>query len=169
MDPKNGEISRAMRNRCIEVCMNPVSVDSQDTIALLEVAGITVLFFFLKTSFILTPSSFLLPPSSFLLPPSSFLPPSLLPPSSLLPPFPSYLPPSSLPSFFTNSDLFLKSKILPKMMITFHEHMRGHPLMANNLNLRDLIHWANLFLEQVQRGLPVKKSLFSAAKQAYQR
>lgn len=55
-------------------------------------------------------------------------------------------------------------------MINFHENIRARfPVSANTFTLRDLMHWANLFLEQTNRGLPFKKSLFAAAKQAYQR
>lgn len=40
MDPHNGEISRAMRNRGIEVCLLEHEVDSRDTLTLLNAAGI---------------------------------------------------------------------------------------------------------------------------------
>jgi hypothetical protein len=40
MDPRNGEISRAMRNRGIEVCLLDPPVMSRDTMLLLGAAGI---------------------------------------------------------------------------------------------------------------------------------
>lgn len=40
MDPKNGEISRAMRNRGIEICLLPPKTMSRDTEMMLENAGV---------------------------------------------------------------------------------------------------------------------------------
>ena len=40
MDPHNGEVSRAMRNRGIEICLLEHEVDSRDTLTLLNAAGI---------------------------------------------------------------------------------------------------------------------------------
>ena len=40
MDPKNGEISRAMRNRGIEIALNDLPVDSHDTRKLLASIGL---------------------------------------------------------------------------------------------------------------------------------
>ena len=42
MDPKNGSISRAMRNRGIEICLFPIDAESKDTEDLLKNIGVQV-------------------------------------------------------------------------------------------------------------------------------
>lgn len=41
MDPKNGTISRAMRNRCIEIVLFAIPVPSYDSTTLLKSIGVT--------------------------------------------------------------------------------------------------------------------------------
>jgi len=53
-------------------------------------------------------------------------------------------------------------------MVDFHSTL-ALSLPATSLTLRDLLHWGKLYQEQLSRGIPLKKSLFSGAKQAYQR
>ncbi len=105
MDPLNGEISRAMRNRGIEISLLPLETVSHDTLLLLNGIGIPGLW-------------------------------------------------------------------LARLMIDFHHCLEKDRIFSgaeSSLTVKDLLHWASLTMEQLQRGVPLSQSLAEAMELVYVR
>ncbi|KAH3757277.1 AAA ATPase midasin [Pelomyxa schiedti] len=104
MDPRNGEVSRAMRNRGIEIFVPPMQASSEDTIQILNSIGI---------------------------------------PGSEIP--------STMAEFHTNVSTHMQS------------------LSEWGYSMRDLLHFAQLTLDQAQKGMGLILSLYISMEQVYLR
>jgi MoxR-like ATPase len=104
MDPQNGEISRAMRNRGIEISLLPPTTVSHDTLVLLNGLGVP-------------------------------------------------------------------GAVLPEAMTRFHQILMedSQPGGDQGFTLRDLLHWASLTVEQLQRGGNLETALLEAMELVYVR